>query len=317
MSEMCERVYQECLKARNKIYEENEHKRDLVKKTEELIKRKGARIMKRLPFEINQRILSYLEDERGINIITLKNWRIFIDSVKLCDRCMYGGFNNLMNCQFETTEYSILPADGERDMVYLTETIRETIMSGYFSSIKRKELIRFDNGIRIDDEYVNENMNENEINFDYINITIAKNNYENSGKYRIRVITDNEIIGEYSDLLTENFHGDNRLIGLITAENIYNCLTDEDFPTYIPLNLKNIKFLHQSEEGRAILLKWILEDSEEFSRLLLRQIGKEKMARDLEHIKDDYEGEQIYTIDLMMRSERKMKYVMAIRKEEN
>jgi hypothetical protein len=333
VSGVCERIYQQSLKARTDKYDENERKRDLIKKTAKLIKKKGGAIMKRLPFEINQRILSYLEDERGININALNDWRIFVESDKYIRRCLFPhmykrgkGFNERMNERFEATElmsYNI--AENGLTKYSIANTIIENLMSDCFPSIKRMELIRFENYIDFawDNNGVNSDVDElviggteidNSGDMRAIKIIIAKNNYGVSGEYRLEVLTDGEVIGEYSDLLEENNDGSYRVIEDLSAETIYECLTDEEFTLFnVPLNSRGVKHLQKSEDGRAILDKWICEDSEQFSRLLIQRIGKERVMRKIA----DYWGTEYTGVSILTMNYDDTIYTMKMRRVDN
>ena len=305
----------------------------LIKATAELIKRNGAKLMKRLPFEINQHILSFLEDGRGINVLALNDWRVFIESERYVRRKLFPrmykrgkGFNERMNERFERTEYMCANiAENGLTKHSIANTIIENLMSDYFPSIKRWELIRFENYIDFALENNGENSDVDEFiiggteidnsgDMDAIKIIIAKNNYGVSGEYRLNILTDGEVIGEYSDLLEENNDGSYGVIEDLSAETIFECLADDEFPSFIvPLNLRGVKHLVKSEEGRAILDKWICEDSEQFSRLLIQRIGKERVVRKIA----DYWGTEYTGVSILTMNYDDTIYTMKMRRVDN
>jgi hypothetical protein len=201
----------------------------------EIIQRRGKQIMKRLPFEINQIILMYLEDGRGINIMMLQSWRIFMASSAIrpnnnfegfsgINEMMYNPFNEALNRCYRKTEAAYRYGYMCDDVTYMrrmtslsssptSEKLRDFFNEFVVNTVARETQIR--------DMIISSDFFPHIGRYEYIRlimeghrgdatILIAQTptHHNNTGVYETRELRNDNTIAEYGNAVRQIHHCD-------------------------------------------------------------------------------------------------------------
>jgi hypothetical protein len=184
----------------------------------EIIQRRGKQIMKRLPFEINQIILTYLEDGRGVNIMMLQSWRIFMASTTIKSNPL----NDALNRRYRKTEVAYRYGKMCDDVIYMRR------MTSLSSTPTSEELRDFFNK-SIDDSVALETQIRDMImssdffphigRYEYIRLILEGNrgeatiiiaqtptHHNDTGVYETRELTDDNAIAEYGKTVRQIYN---------------------------------------------------------------------------------------------------------------
>ena len=265
----------------------------------EIIQRRGKQIMKRLPFEINQIILMYLEDGRGINIKALQSWRIFMASSAIrpnnnfegfsgINEMMYNPFNEALNRCYRKTEVAYRCGDMSNEVRYMnrsasTKPYEEESPKDYFIDVVVNKVER---ETQIRDMIMSSDFFPHIGRYEYIRLILevcgyvgeatiliaeTPTHHNNTGVYELRRVMEDNAIAEYGT----------------TVGQIYNCYDCYRFPDddaeilyryrwiaeFRP-EILYVIFLRFPQDVRKEMLNHYSRDCQHFPRMTDREHGQ-------------------------------------------